>query len=270
MFKNFVHLGITINQFKMKKQLTTYCLCLCTMLSFGQIIVMDIVQVKEGKEAEYEAVEEFVAPIMGEFVANGDKMGWYIFKRIQGGDLSEVEEKGVGDYMIINVYKDREQMEANTMTSFTKNAQKVYQGKMSRRALDKKMASLMDARKDTRSYTLENIYYTKPNRLQLGDIVSVFPAQQLNEDYENFEMHFYRPIWEEMILTGAHKGWNFNRIVERSDNAYQNLTHIIFNVKGTGDYNFKDDFISTKLGEMGTASRKGFDTAEMKLIQIRE
>ena len=254
----------------MKKQITTFCLCLCTMLSFGQIIVMDIVQVKEGKAAAYEAVEEFVAPIMGEAVANGDKMGWYIFKRTKGGDLSEVEDKGIGDYMIINVYKDREQMEANTMISFTANAQKVYQGKISRRVLDKKMATLMDARKDTRSYTLENIYYTKPNRLRVGDVISVFPAQQLNEDYENFEMHYYRPMWEEMILSGAHKAWNFNRIVERSDNAYQNLTHIIFNEKGTGDYNFKEDFISTKLGEMGTASRKGFNTAEMELIQIRE
>lgn len=254
----------------MKKHVFTFCMCLFSLWSFGQIIVMDIVQVKEGKEADYEAVEAFVAPIMGEAVANGDKMGWYIFKRMKGGDLSEIEDKGVGDYMIINVYKDRVQMEANTMTTFSSYARKVYKGKMTNRSLDKKMSTLMDARKDTRSYTLENIYYTKPNRLQVGDEIGVFAAQQLNEDYEDFEMHYYRPMWEEMILTGAHKAWNFNRIIERSDNAYQNLTHIIFNAVGTGEYKFKEDFISRKLGEMGTASRKGFDTAQMKLIQMRE
>jgi len=254
----------------MKKCVLTLGLCLSTLLSFGQMIVMDIVQVKEGKEADYEAVEAFVAPIMGEAVANGDKMGWYIFKRVKGGDLSEIEDKGIGDYMIVNVYRDEAQMKANSYKQFTAYAQKVYKGKMSRRTLDKKMATLMDARKDTRTYTLENIYFTKPNTIQAGDVVSVFPAQQLNDDYENFEMLHYRHFWEEMILTGAHKAWNFNRIVDRSDNAYQNLTHIIFNVRGTGNYDFKDDFITTKLNEMGSASRKAFNTAEMELIQIRE
>ena len=252
----------------MKKTFFLILVILFSNLTFAQIIVMDVVQVKDGMSSEYEKVEEFVAPIMGEAVANGDKMGWYIFKRIQGGDLSEIENKGIGDYIIINVYKDRDQMKANV--PYSDYANKVYKGKMSRKSIQKKMDNLMNVRKDTRTYTLENIYYTKPNSLQIGDIVTVFPAEQLNEDYENFEMYHYRPMWEEMILTGAHKAWNFNRIIDRSENAYKNITHIIFNVKGTGNYQFKTDFITTKLNEIGSASRKGYDTADIQLIQMKQ
>ena len=54
---------------------------LISNLSFSQVIVMDVVQIKDGMEAAYEKVEEFIAPVMGEAVSNGDKMGWYIFKR---------------------------------------------------------------------------------------------------------------------------------------------------------------------------------------------
>ena len=71
----------------MKKTLFLILTILFSNLTIAQIIVMDVVQVKEGMSSEYEKVEEFVAPIMGEAVNNGDKMGWYIFKLIKGGDL---------------------------------------------------------------------------------------------------------------------------------------------------------------------------------------
>jgi len=254
----------------MKNVLFTLSLFLVSGISFAQIIVMDVVQVKEGMSNDYEAVEKFVAPIMELAVENGDKMGWYIFKRLEGGDLSEAGNKGIGDYMIINVYKDEAQMNAQSVETFTAYAKKAYKGKMSNRAIDRRMNSLMDAREDTRTYVLENIYYTKPNSLNVGDVVTVFPAEQLNSDYEQFEMEFYRPMWEKNILTGAHRAWNFNRIIDRTENAYQNLTHIIFNVAGIGELQFDTDFLSTKLAEMGQASRKGFDPAQMQLIHIKE
>ena len=58
----------------MKKQLFIICLFLISNLSFSQVIVMDVVQIKDGMEAAYEKVEEFIAPVMGEAVSNGDKM----------------------------------------------------------------------------------------------------------------------------------------------------------------------------------------------------
>ena len=81
--------------------------------SYSQVIVMDIVQVKEGMNAQYEAVEKFVEPIKREAVKMGKQLGWYIMKRKSGGDLSEVENKGIGDYIILNIFK--EEINANVI-----------------------------------------------------------------------------------------------------------------------------------------------------------
>jgi len=69
------------------------------------------------------------------------------------------------------------------------------------------------------------------------------------------------------ILTGNHKNWEFNRIIDRTENAYQNLTHVIFNrfVDGAS-IDFQTDFKSNQLQEAGNASRKSFNTANMELI----
>ena len=69
--------------------------------SYSQVIVMDIVQVKDGMNAQYEAVEKFAEPIKREAVKMGKQLGWYIMKRKSGGDLSELENKGIGDYIIL-------------------------------------------------------------------------------------------------------------------------------------------------------------------------
>ena len=80
--------------------------------SYSQVIVMDIVQVKDGMNAQYEAVEKFAEPIKREAVKMGKQLGWYIMKRKSGGDLSELENKGIGDYIILNIFKDEAQMKS--------------------------------------------------------------------------------------------------------------------------------------------------------------
>ena len=109
--------------------------------SYSQVIVMDIVQVKEGMNAQYEAVEKFVEPIKREAVKMGKQLGWYIMKRKSGGDLSEVENKGIGDYIILNIFEDEAQMKSGMDWNATAN--KVYKGKMSARTIQKKMNSFI-------------------------------------------------------------------------------------------------------------------------------
>ena len=240
------------------------------LFSNAQILNMDIIQVKDGREIDYEAIEAFMVPIQQAAIKSGKKSGWYILKNSGVGDLSEIEDKGVVDYMILSTYKDLDQMKADTWDGYLEIAKNAYKGKMSSRKIERMMASIPaddNPRKDTRSYVMENIYYTKPNPHVVGNVYTVFPAQQLNEDYEQFEMEYYRPIWEKNILSGNHMNWEFNRIINRTENAYQNLTHIIFNrnVKGA-TIDFPSDFSSNQLAKVGMASRKGFDTAEMELI----
>ena len=236
--------------------------------SYSQIIVMDIVQVKEGMNAQYEAVEKFVEPIKREAVKMGKQLGWYIMKRKSGGDLSEVENKGIGDYIILNIFKDEAQMKSGMDWNATAN--KVYKGKMSARTIQKKMNSFNAPRKDTRTYTLENIYYTKPGQVNRGETIYIFPAEALNDEYEQYEMEVFRPMWEERILEGSHKHWGFNKITKRSDNAYQNLTHIIFNIPTDLKSNLKTDFTTQKAMDMGYKSRKGFDSAACEIIFLAD
>ena len=236
--------------------------------SYSQVIVMDIVQVKDGMNAQYEAVEKFAEPIKREAVKMGKQLGWYIMKRKSGGDLSEVENKGIGDYIILNIYKDEAQMKAGM--DWDAISKKVYKGKMSTRTLQKKMNSFNGPRKDTRTYTLENIYFTKPGQANRGETVNIFPAEALNDEYEQYEMEVFRPMREKMILEGSHKYWGFNKIINRSENAYQNLTHIIFNIPTGLESNIKTDFATQKAMEMGMKSRKGFDDAVCEIIFIAD
>ena len=149
-------------------------------------------------------------------------------------------------------------------------AKKVYKGKMSSRSIEKKLETLGAPRKDTRSYTLENIYYTKPGQANRGETVYIFPAEALNDEYEKYEMEVFRPMWEKRILEGSHKYWGFNKITKRSDNAYQNLTHIIFNMPTDLKSNLKTDFTTQKAMDIGYKSRKSFDNAVCEIIFLAD
>jgi len=88
------------------------------LFSNAQILNMDIIQVKDGREMDYEAVEAFMVPIQQAAINSGKKSGWYILKNVGGGDLTEIEDKGVVDYMILSIYKDLDQMKADTWDGY--------------------------------------------------------------------------------------------------------------------------------------------------------
>jgi len=242
-------------------------LLLIPFATSAQIMVMDVVQVKEGKSNNYEAIEAFVSPIQEQAIKDGKKMGWYVFKNIGGGDLSEIENKGIGDYIVLNVYKDLDQMKSDSWDKYMAIAKKVYKGKMSSRNINKKMSNIGEPRKDTRSYTMENLYYTKPNPPVIGNIYSVSPIEQLSDDYEKFEMEFFRPMFEKNILAGNHKAWNFNKVIDNTENAYQNITHLIFNQPVPGaKMEVPSDFLNTQLQNAGIATRKIYNSASIQLL----
>ena len=236
---------------------------------FSQIAVMDVIQIKDGMENDYESIEAFVSPIQKEAINQGRKLGWYVMKRQSGGDLSKVEDKGIGDYVLINIYKDKAQRDADQWSDYLEIAKKVYRGKMSKSKVTKKFNSAINPRKDTRTYLLENIYYTKPGSASVGDVYYIWPAEQLNDEYEQFEMEIFRPMWEERILEGSHLSWSFNRVIDRSENAYQNISHIIFNKPSEMPSKIQTDFKTQKAMEMGFLARKGFDAAKCKIILMQ-
>ena len=63
------------------KKLLNYLLLFPFIIN-AQIATIDIIQVKDGMEDDYEAVEAFVAPIQKEAIKQGRKFAWYILKRV--------------------------------------------------------------------------------------------------------------------------------------------------------------------------------------------
>ena len=79
--------------------------------------------------------------------------------------------------------------------------------------------------------------------------------QQKNDDYESFEIEVFKNQFQKRIDAGAHNFWGFTRVENRSENAYNQFTHICFNINGEKEYNGKDDFKTQKLVELGMKSR---------------
>ena len=181
-------------------------------------------------------------------------------------DLSEVENKGIGDYIILNIFEDEAQMKSGMDWNATAN--KVYKGKMSHDNT-KEMNSLMHLEKILELILLKIFIILKPGQVNRGETIYIFPAEALNDEYEKYEMEVFRPMWEKRILEGSHKYWGFNKITKRSDNAYQNLTHIIFNMPTDLKSNLKTDFTTQKAMDTGYKSRKGFDNAVCEIIFLQ-
>ena len=49
--------------------------------------------------------------------------------------------------------------------------------------------------------------------------------QALNDDYEDYEMKFFKNMHEKNISDGSMGWWEFNRVIKRSNNANQDVTH---------------------------------------------
>ena len=51
-------------------------LILFPLVSNSQILTMDIIQVKEGREKDYESIESFMLPVQQTAIVEGKKTGW--------------------------------------------------------------------------------------------------------------------------------------------------------------------------------------------------
>ena len=50
------------------------------------------------------------------------------------------------------------------------------------------------------------------------------------DDFEQYESEVYKPLIEKEILQGNHRWWALSKIYERTDNSYENITHMFFSL----------------------------------------
>jgi hypothetical protein len=97
------------------------------------------------------------------------------------------------------------------------------------------------------------------------------PMVKKNDDFENYETKVWMPLIQKEVLKGNHGGWAFVNIYEKNQNAYENLTHMVFNKINESSYS--DEMMETigtfkyqKLFEGLGESRDMLDAIELEVI----
>ena len=239
----------------------------CVTLNAQSYIKMEVIKLKSGQEEEYLKIEEFFSDVKKLAVKKGLQSGWAVFKNIPN-DQNKIEGLTYPDYMVFNLFDSKEQMEQSIdVNSLTNMAHK---GKTKKKVIKKMLSSWSAPRQETRYYTYKRISNTNWG---LGDFKKGLkmygaPVQELDENYVNYELEFFKKGHDKQIETKERGWWELNEIVSSSDNALKEMTHIIFEAPGPmwGKIeNPEPSFTEKMMSENGQKTRKMWPHFEMEL-----
>jgi len=252
----------------MKNLLLTLTLLFSFSLS-AQYAVMSAVDLNEGGEQEYLALEEFFSAINKEAVKQGLQTGQYVYKRTP----KEGDEANAPEYFIFNTYSSMEQMQQGI--NWQDLALKVYKGKMSKRAIMRMFDnSRYNAEKERRSYVFKVVDATirAGGALRVGDKGTINLMNKKSDDFESYESEVWKPVAEKNILLGNLRHWVLVEAIDRSENAYDGWTHMVWNlgVENQGEWDVPSGFKWNKLWEGIESSRDMADATELTCVYSTE
>ena len=252
----------------MKNLLLTLTLLFSFSLS-AQYAVMSAVDLNDGGEQEYLALEEFFSAINKEAVKQGLQTGQYVYKRTP----KEGDEANAPEYFIFNTYSSMEQMQQGI--NWQDLALKVYKGKMSKRAIMRMFDnSRYNAEKERRSYVFKVVDATirSGGALRVGDKGTINLMNKKSDDFENYESEVWKPVAEKNILLGNLRHWVLVEAIDRSENAYDGWTHMVWNLRAEnpGEWNIPSGFKWDKLWEGIESSRDMADSTELTCVYSTE
>jgi len=275
---------INYKSIKMKNILTTILLFCFTATLHSQAVVMDAVTLNEGIEKDYIKFEKMWSNVHEKIQKNGEKAGWYLFKVIptkEGTQWPPKSSKPWCDYVILNFYSDDNQLDGDWGMGSNQKARESF----IRNANYKKMKSSEVSRlikmggkfkKKVASYTLKGIDATVDvGPFNIGDRATYLGIEQLNEDYENYETKWYKEGHNTDIINGRRLAWYFNKIIDRSENSYKPISHVIFerfnpNPPGTNSNNQEPTFIQQMMWKHGGESRKIHGGLILELVDFKD
>ena len=252
----------------MKNLLLTLTILFSFSLS-AQYAVMSAVDLNEGGEQEYLALEEFFSAINKEAVKQGLQTGQYVYKRTP----KEGDEANAPEYFIFNTYSSMEQMQQGI--NWQDLALKVYKGKMSKRAIMRMFDnSRYNAEKERRSYVFKVVDATirAGGALKVGDKGTINLMNKKSDDFESYESEVWKPVAEKNILLGNLRHWVLVEAIDRSENAYDGWTHMVWNlgVENQGEWDVPSGFKWNKLWEGIESSRDMADATELTCVYSTE
>ena len=257
----------------MKKLILTLTILFSISIN-AQYAIISAVDIKEGADEGYLKLEEFFGPIHDATIEAGIQNSQTVFKVTSEGQNSDYP-----DYIIITGFSSKEQLAAYNESwsgdAWTNFARRVYRGKMSRGAITRMMSSVGDYSNERRNYHVELIDATPfiGGDWNPGDKASMNPMVKKNDDFENYETKVWMPLIQKEVMKGNHGGWAFLNIYEKTPNAYENLTHMVFNKQVSSPSTDNSEMMETmssfkyqKLWEGLEASRDMLDAITLEVI----
>jgi len=151
---------------------------------------------------------------------------------------------------------------------------KANYGKMKNSEMTRLFKMANKFRKKSTSYTLRGVDSTIDiGTIKVGDRATLLGVEQLNEDYEKYESEFFKTYHNKQITDGTRLAWYLNKISERSENAYQPITHVIFerfNPDAQPSNNSEPTFTEEMMFKNGQASRKVHGGLILELVNFKQ
>ena len=241
----------------MKKQILSILFILSITISFSQLVSYEAIWVKDSMDESYVEVEEFWSKIKEQAIADDSQDFWIVFKLEK--NLENADHKMKPDYIVMNGFKDS--IQRSKSVNWQELAKKVYKKELSKKKFEAKWTMGSQVRKETRNFLVERLDNSVWSPLSEGKearfLFNGFKA--LNDDYESFEMKYFKESHNKQIDAGSRAWWEFNKVLSRSENANQEVTHFTMDVIDA-DYQWSNDnepsFTDQMMSKYGVASRE--------------
>ena len=257
----------------MKKLLYITIILITTICYSQNQISYEAIWLNEGMEEQYLEVEKFWSEIKKEAISRDLQSGWVVWKVVKNPDNEEHQKKP--DYIVMNGFKNADQRKKQV--NWEELGMEVYKGKLSKSKYKKEFAKWQGTIKKTSRFLVERLDNTEW-KVPPGSETKVYfnGFQALNDDYENYEMKYFKKLHEKRMEAGDLGWWEFNKVISRSDNENKDVTHFTMDVTLVDNY-FQTypeatEFSDQMMRKHGAASRKRIigDQLELKFFQFAQ
>ena len=226
------------------------------------------VTITDGMNSEYEEFEKFWSVVNEKLIADGHLSGWSFWKVNPDSN----DNNPWADYLLYNQFSSEEQMKSTLSKPsewWVEYVEKAHKGKSKRSLIRKYVKETLDNKYKERlvTYNISNVAAFADDNLQPTQGINAvyIGMEQLNEDYERFETEYFQNLHR-----GNKMYWEFNKINDRSDNAYKPVTHNIFevNMENSGQ-DEETSFVDEMMGKYGVASRTLHGWMVLELIEFK-
>ena len=246
----------------------------------AQYAVASFFVVNEGMEKEYEKLELAWSIFRQNQIDKGQKMNWAVWKI----DPRKDERANAADYVVFNQFQTKEEMDkylaGDPNFSFSAAASIMRRGMkgMSKSSIIRLITpSKNNIKKEARTYQIQVLDATPftGGDLKIGEKINMGAMIQKSDDYEQMESNIYKPYVLEQVKNGLHRGWAFAKIIDKSENAFNDITHFTFNIPVEGAkwpaFFVENEFITKKLTNMMMNSRDTpYGGAELTLMMQKQ